>query len=175
MEREFVTLSKQLSFMLRHDKNTPMDEYGNVKLSYVYDKLNCIRNDIDYIMETTKKETGKERFIIDGDCIRAAYGHSIPNIKIKYKEQQPEVSVLYHGTALKNIPLINKDGIKSMGRQKVCLSLDEETARIVAKRHSRDIYIYKINVEKAISLGVKFYEGNDTTILSDDIPCEALE
>ncbi len=67
-----------------------------------------------------------------------------------------------------------RDGIISKQRQYVHLSNDIETAKEVAKRHSNDYVILKINAKQAYLDGVKFYHGNEQTWLSDYIAPEYL-
>ena len=104
--------------------------------------------------------------------IRAFYGHSTAE-KI---EKQPAVPppLLYHGTYAKAVAAIRQEGLKSMKRQYVHLSTDEQTARKVALRHSPDPYILCINAQQAYQQGVSFYIGNDDIWLADFIPASFI-
>ena len=63
-----------------------------------------------------------------------------------------------------------QQGILPMSRQKVCLSTSEHTAKMVALRHDHQHYvIITVDAKRASKDGVKFYQGNDETILADKI------
>ena len=107
----------------------------------------------------------KTRFEIQGDRVRALYGHTIP----MHISKEPIVppAILYHGTTHKAAQIILKDGLKPMKRQYVHLSIDTDTAIQVGKRRDSDHVILKIDAAKAHSDGVVFYKGNDKVVLAD--------
>ena len=125
-------------------------------------------NDIEYIIANSDKT----RFEIQGDRVRALYGHTIP----MHISKEPIVppAILYHGTTHKAAQIILKDGLKPMKRQYVHLSVDTDTAVQVGKRRDSDPVIQKIDAAKAHSDGVKFYKGNDKVVLADYIPPEYI-
>ncbi len=62
-----------------------------------------------------------------------------------------------------------------MGRQKVHLSSDVDTAVQVGRRHGgRDVVVLRIDAAQAAQEGVRFYRGNDTTWLADHVPVRYL-
>ena len=78
------------------------------------------------------KHGSKQRFAVEGGRIRARYGHSVP-LAISYEYAEPPAT-LYHGTSEANLASILREGLLPMGRQKVHLSADTETARQVGLR-----------------------------------------
>ena len=118
-------------------------------------------NDIEYIIANSDKT----RFEIQGDRVRALYGHTIP----MHISKEPIVppAILYHGTTHKAAQIILKDGLKPMKRQYVHLSVDTDTAIQVGKRRDNDPVILKIDAAKAHADGVVFYKGNDKVVLAD--------
>ncbi len=84
-------------------------------------------------------------------------------------------AVLFHGTSSRLIKQIRHEGLKPMRRQYVHLSVDEQTALQVAKRKEGTSVIVMISASKAYQDGIKFYQGNKTTWLTDYIPSEYLD
>jgi putative RNA 2'-phosphotransferase len=62
-----------------------------------------------------------------------------------------------------------------MGRQYVHLSLTEEQALDVGRRHDRNPVLVKILSEKAHLEGVKFWKASDTIYLSLEISPEYID
>ena len=166
-------LSKEVSYALRHSPekyNLKLDEYGFV---YIEDLLKALNN-IDKWKNIKKEDlvimidkSDKKRFEIVDNKIRAFYGHSVP-IKILKEEKIPP-KILYHGTSKEAFNIIEEEGLLPKSRQYVHLSQDIETAKLVAKRHSKNIIVILIDTEKAIKDGIKFYYGNDKVWLVDSL------
>jgi putative RNA 2'-phosphotransferase len=117
-------------------------------------------------------KSDKYRFDIYKGKIRALYGHSLPNRVLKIPAQPP--TVLFHGTSSRLIKQIKHEGLKPGKRQYVHLSVDEETAMLVAKRKEGISIIIIIQANKAYQNGIKFYQGNKTTWLADYISPDYL-
>lgn len=174
MNKRLTEISKTISYALRHhpeDFNLKLNDDGSVKINILITninkampKLKITTDDIKAIMNNSKKQ----RWGIKNHTIRALYGHSF-KLKADYKEIVPP-DILYHGTAPRFLANIEKQGILPMSRQKVCLSTNKEAAKNVALRHDHHHYVLiTINAKKAYKDGVKFYQGNDETILADKI------
>ena len=133
-----VALSKFLSLLLRHSPQTihlTMDENGWVDIeelianAYKYKKKHL---NIDMIKNVVKTND-KQRYSIsaDGKKIRANQGHSI-DVDVELECSMPP-DMLYHGTAVRFLDSIMKDGLKPMSRQYVHLSLTEEMQYLLEK------------------------------------------
>ncbi len=175
----YVRLSKEISYALRHapwEYELELDSEGFVPTVQLLGAINengkhgrvITVNDIEYIIANSDKT----RFEIQGDRVRALYGHTIP----MHISKEPIVppAILYHGTTHKAAQIILKDGLKQMKRQYVHLSVDTDTAVQVGKRRDSEPVILKIDAAKAHSDGVKFYKGNDKVVLADYIPPEYI-
>lgn len=114
-------------------------------------------------------QSGKKRFEIKGDRIRALYGHSTKETQITYQPITPP-DTLYHGTSNEAAELIKKEGLKPMGRQYVHLSDKIETAAILGKRKEKQPVLLIIDAKRAFEDGIKFFHGNDNTWLAEPIP-----
>ena len=176
---DYIALSKEISYALRHAPwkyELEMNHEGFVELSQLLFAINeedkypkaIDRSDIIHIMEISEKK----RLEIEGEKIRALYGHSIP-MHIKKEEGMPP-DILYHGTAKIFLPSIMESGLLPMSRQYVHLSSDIQTALQVGKRRDSEPAILRINAKKAFEHGIKFYIGNDKVWLCDRLPSEFL-
>jgi putative RNA 2'-phosphotransferase len=170
----YVRISKFLSLLLRHSPETihlNMDKNGWVNIQKLIDnakKYKKMNLTID-IIKTTVEINDKQRFIIssDGKRIRANQGHSIP-VDLGLENKTPP-DILYHGTASRFIDSIMKDGLKPMGRQYVHLSLNEETALKVGKRHGEPVVLY-IDAKTMHEEGREFYLSENKVWLVDKVP-----
>jgi putative RNA 2'-phosphotransferase len=165
-----------MAYVLRHAPWTyelELDDEGWVPLEQLLEGLhsqpefqNVERPDIEELL----KDTQKVRYQLDGDRIRALYGHSIPG-KLK-KEPATPPDILYHGTVSRFIEAIKQNGLRPMRRQYVHLSVDTAMANLVAGRRGNDIIILQIRAKEASEQGLPFYIGNEHVWLADQVPPE---
>lgn len=181
---QFTKLSKYIAYLLRHNPeggNIQLDEMGSCKiddlLKAVQQNMNfkVTRKNIERLARPPKDPTQKQRYIIEGEYIRAGHGHS-KEIKVAgYKEMVP-TKELYHGTPSYIIDKIIQSNLNRMTRDKVHLSYDQNITLEAARRRSRKVTLLRIRTQEAMESGIKFYESADTrVILSDDIPPQYLE
>jgi putative RNA 2'-phosphotransferase len=177
-----VRLSKFLALILRHQPERfglVLDEEGWASLSEVMEILRGLPNfrwatraDVMEIVEKGSGD-GKRRFEVEGDRIRARYGHSIP-YPIHYSSCTPP-DRLYHGTSPDVLPAIRREGLKPMGRQYVHLSLDPETAARVGSRHASHPVILTVRAAEAHAAGIEFYQAEESVYLTRRVPPDFLE
>ena len=176
---DHIKLSKEISYALRHapwEYELELDSAGFVPVEQLINAVNESGNydrpitvsDLEHIIEISDKK----RHEIQGDKIRALYGHSIPMHISKDAVVPPDV--LYHGTTHKALEAILNDGLKPMGRQYVHLSVDTETAVQVGKRRDTAPVILVIDAHKAYTDGIVFYKGNDKVVLADYVPARYI-
>lgn len=184
-EQEF---SKYLSYLLRHnpaDVGLELLEDGWINTH----KLIKAINDSDtnkyvvalYQIIDIVKNDNKQRYSFkseDNDeyaYIRANQGHSIKGLKINFKLVKTPPEYLYHGTSDKAAQAILDSGaLVPMSRQMVHLSKDIETATNVGKRHGK-VVIFRIDTEKAIEAGKRFYISENGVYLVDNLDSQLLE
>lgn len=170
--------SKLLSLVLRHapeKAGLTLGEGGWVDVSDLLAGLSSMKRNISRErLQIIVEENDKKRFTIsdDGLQIRAAQGHSI-KIKHDMKSVLPPVD-LFHGTATRFLEGIKSDGLKSMSRQHVHLSVDSETAQKVGQRHGKPIILI-INSQKMAEGGHTFYLSDNGVWLTDFVPVEYIE
>ncbi len=180
MKKSLASLSKKISYILRHapsDYKLEMDQEGWVSIQ---DLLQVLRKEKDEWQTLTISDlveiinhSPKQRFELINDKIRALYGHSLDEKLKKHKVEPPEI--LYHGTTPQVAELVSKEGLKPMKRQFIHLSINEEIAMEVGYRKSSTPVILSIEARKAYHDGVKFYVGNDHVWLADFIPSKYLD
>ena len=169
-----IQLSKAVSRVLRHEPwlyELELDDEGWVDLQDLILALQhqrpewkgLIKADLRRMIENSDKQ----RHEIDGDRIRALYGHSLPG-RLRRKKAPPP-ALLYHGTRPFVEEMVVKDGLLPMGRQYVHLSTNVEIAVQVGKRKDRNPVILEVAAKEAFESGVDFYIGNDIVWLADRI------
>lgn len=173
-------ISKKMSYCLRHNPQKyglKLDEYGFVDLQEFLDAMNKMHHFQPKLTEMKIREimnsSDKQRFEIKNGKICALYGHSIPQI-IKRKKMAPP-DILYHGTAHRFLPSIQKEGLLPMGRQYVHLSADIAMAESVGKRRDNHPAILLVDAKRAHQDGIDFYVGNDEVWLCDQMPSRYLK
>ncbi|MEP7053596.1 MAG: RNA 2'-phosphotransferase, partial [Pseudomonadota bacterium] len=114
----------------------------------------------------------KRRHEIDGERIRALYGHSVPG-KLRRERATPP-AILFHSTSLTAADAITHDGLKPMSRQYVHLSVDKATALEVGRRKSPAPVLFEVEARAAHDSGVAFYTGNEKVWLADFVPARFL-
>ncbi|MEM1338967.1 MAG: RNA 2'-phosphotransferase [Bacteroidota bacterium] len=173
-------LSKIVSHALRHDPdkyNIELDENGWADLNNLIDGIGGVDSEFKEITRATLLEmintSSKKRHEIEGNRIRAYYGHSLKDKIIKSVSNPPPY--LFHGTNASALEMILIKGILPMKRQYVHLSTNKEDATKVALRRTRKPIILKIKSELANRNGVKFYKEKNNLWLSDVIPPDFIE
>ena len=169
MTKKYKTeVSKYLSYVLRHAPETiglSVDPHGWADIDELVAKSNppITRDQIEAAVEHNEKQ----RFMIEGNSIRANQGHSIP-VQVPMIEVVPP-EFLYHGTAARHLEVIREDGIKTMKRNHVHLSKDQETAYEVGSRHGTPAVLV-IEAHKMHLAGTKFWLSSNGVYLTGFVP-----
>ena len=174
-------VSRLLSKALRHDPGCigiQLDKEGWVTVAELLKALQRTNPSFTlYDLKEIVAENDKQRFAFDDniDCtkIRANQGHSIREIEVPYKEQQPP-EFLYHGTATKFYDSIKKTGITKQNRNHVHLSDNIKTAESVGKRHGKCL-ILRIDSMLMFLHGYKWFKSDNGVWLTDEIPMKYIK
>lgn len=168
-------LSRAVSHALRHEPwfyELELDEEGWAPVDQLVTALREKGGDWEAIDRTAVERmlatATKRRHQLDGDRIRALYGHSVPG-RIRRRPGAPPAQ-LFHGTAPETWAVIQVDGLLPMRRQFVHLSVDRETALMVGRRKSASPVLLMIDAAAAAATGTTFYEGNELVWLADSVP-----
>ena len=159
------TKSKELAFLLRHDKSYNFDSSGWREVSDLIKNHAYTKSELIEIVELDNK--GRYEFSSDLQKIRARQGHSVPGINPDLSELIPP-STLYHGTATCFLDSIFKKGIMKQSRNHVHLSADYSTAIKVGSRHGNPI-VLKIDTLRMVNDGIKFWKSTNDVWLVDYI------
>jgi len=145
LDRSLVRASKFLSLVLRHRPEhigITLDSAGWVAVDELLAAARRTGFPLDRAtLERVVAENDKRRFALstDGARIRASQGHSV-GVELGLKPQTPP-DVLFHGTAARFLESIRREGLKPGSRTHVHLSADEETARVVGRRHGSPVVL----------------------------------
>ena len=177
-EKRRTHISKFLSLILRHKPEAvglTLDSNGWIEVETLLEA--CARNGNAFSraeLEEVVATNDKKRFAFDENRIkiRANQGHSI-KVEIAFEEKKPP-EILYHGTAERNIKIIQEKGLIKMRRHHVHLSSDLETALKVGKRYGNPV-VFKVKTEKMLMQGYKFYVSANGVWLTDKVPPMFLE
>ncbi|MRX39454.1 RNA 2'-phosphotransferase [Flavobacterium sp. LC2016-23] len=180
-EKTAKSVSKFLSLVLRHSPETiglKLDENGWADVAELIEKcskngnsLNPLTTELlDYVVENNDKK--RFAFNEDKTKIRASQGHSI-SVELNLTEVEPS-EFLFHGTVVKFIESIKKDGLQKMSRQHVHLSKDRETATKVGSRRGVP-QILTIKSGEMFKDGFRFYLSENNVWLTDEVPVRYIE
>ncbi len=178
-DNQIKTASKTLSYVLRHAPETlhlTMDKQGWVSVEELL--LNFSKKNFALSFEDLVEivaENNKKRFAFNEDNtkIRALQGHSLAFLEMDYSPIEPP-EILYHGTSVDVVDIIQKEGLKKQNRQYVHLSQETDTAKNVGGRHGKP-FIFTILAKKMYENGHTFYKSDNGVWLTDHVPVEFLK
>ncbi len=168
-------LGRFISGALRHfpdDLGLAMNQHGWVDLDVLCDAMRtrykwANKDKLFSMIESDEKG----RYEIQGRKIRARYGHSV-DVDLDYPENTlPE---LYYGASREEVDILLEKGIKPVKQRYVHLSTSIEKALEVARIHTDDPVLLKVNAQEARNDGVIILSANDNIVLSDEIPPQYL-
>jgi putative RNA 2'-phosphotransferase len=170
-----VKASKRLADVLRHRPDSiglTLGAGGWVDVDELLRALaahgtRITRDDLEYVVA----HNDKQRFIIDGDRIRASQGHSV-EIDLGLRPALPP-ETLFHGTARHNLDSIFLDGLVRGARHHVHLSTDEQTAIKVGARHGSPV-VLSVDAAAMVAEGLLFYRSDNGVWLTDRVPYRHL-
>ncbi|MGH7930466.1 MAG: RNA 2'-phosphotransferase, partial [Candidatus Binatia bacterium] len=120
----YTELSRLVSHALRHEPwvyELEIDENGWVPVSELLDAIRGLGPSWERVsygdLVNMMSSSPKRRHEIEGNRIRALYGHSLPGRIMKVEAVPPQL--LFHGTAPAALGTILSEGLRPMGRQYV--------------------------------------------------------
>ena len=125
------------------------------------------------VLDAIVADNDKQRFEFsnDGKRIRACQGHSI-HVDLGHAPCSPP-SVLFHGTAHRNIDTILREGILPITRQHVHLSTTMEAALAVGQRHGSPTVLRVASGQMYLD-GIKFILSTNKVWLTASVPPQYL-
>ena len=167
-----IKLGRFLSLVLRHDPSAAgisLDGHGWADVKELLAGVSRTGRKIDMdTLERIVRENNKQRYSFNEDHtrIRANQGHSL-SVDVELREETPP-QYLYHGTATRFFPAIQREGIRKMSRQYVHLSGDFQTARAVGRRHGSPVVI-TVDAQAMARDGVGFYRSENGVWLCEHV------
>ena len=163
-------ISKFMSLVLRHAPETAglsLDQGGWCDLASLAAAAPGAPSTDDLIRIVDQSD--KQRFALSPDQqkIRANQGHSIP-VDLGLAPAVPP-AILYHGTALHNLPAIWREGLRRGQRNHVHLSPDPVTARRVGQRHGKP-QVLAIDTRRMCRAGFEFMRADNNVWLTERVP-----
>lgn len=177
MARRDTTISKAMSHALRHEPDAyglALAPDGGVSLDALV--LGLRDAGVEVTVDDVRRvvaESDKQRFAIEGDRIRAEYGHSTQERIVKRSiTPQP---VLWHATSPDAATAILREGLLPMGRQYPHLTTDRELALQAGRRKATHPVLLRIDAAAAHAASVEFGEGHDRVTLALAVPASFIE
>lgn len=174
----YTNLSRFISLILRHKPETvhlKLDHQGYVDVHQLIANINAYSEfSIDKdILDIIVKTDNKQRYSYNADQtkIRANQGHSIPVDLGLQPQAAPQI--LYHGTGVKYVAQILKEGLKPKQRTHVHLSSDIKTPITVGQRHGTPC-IFQIDTAQMQKDRYQFYLSANQVWLTDNVPPQYL-
>jgi len=168
-------ITRSLAFMLRHQPekfDIEVDAYGFADTGEVVRALNERLGepvDMDDLLEAV--ESGdRRRYEVQGDRIRALYGHSIP---VEPGEPSKPPEVLYLGIDARDAERARKYGLRGGRRRFLHLALTEEDAIEVGRRIAEEYTIVEVSAIEAWEDGVDFYDRG-SLFLAEEVPTQLI-
>lgn len=177
MNRKLVKVSKFLSLVLRHKPEKirlSIDRKGWAEVDELVRKASEVGFSLsDQLLQHVVEHSDKQRFSFSEDRlrIRANYGHSIPVDHDLPPSVPPEF--LFHGTATRSVRSIKRQGLIPKKRNYVHLSLDQETATRVGRRHGKPV-VLTIQAGKMYECGFQFFCSAHSVWLTPGVPVEHI-
>mmetsp|Transcript_29169 Transcript_29169/g.71668 ORF Transcript_29169/g.71668 Transcript_29169/m.71668 type:complete len:292 (-) Transcript_29169:455-1330(-) len=177
-----VTLSKALSRLLRHaaqQEGVSITADGWVRVSDALRWANSGKGGGRFNEATLRAvvaDNGKQRFSLrdgrNGLEIRANQGHSMSGITVDMVELDAATcpALAVHGTYFKAWAAIRDGGLSKMRRQHIHLArkLPGASGVISGMRSSCELMVW-VDVRRAITAGVKFFESSNGVILTEGV------
>lgn len=177
MRHDLIAISKFLSLVLRHRPDRIgllLSPEGWVEVETLLAAAANAGHRINReVLDEVVRGNDKQRFSYsdDGLRIRASQGHSV-TVRLQL-ETLPPPEHLYHGTALRFLPLIHREGLRRMQRHHVHLSVDAASARQVGVRHGKPVVLV-VDSARMAAEGHCFHRSANGVWLTDAVPPQYL-
>ncbi len=169
-------ITRSLAYMLRHQPekfDVEVDAYGFADVDEVIRALNerlgesVVLEDVEAAVESGDRV----RYEIQGNTIRALYGHSIP-VEPGKSSKPPEL--LYLAIPSRDAERAQRFGLRGGRRRFVHLALSESDARDAGRRASREYTVLTIRALDAWEEGINFYDRR-SLFLAEEVPTHLIE
>lgn len=169
-------LTRSLAYMLRHQPDEfdlEVDRYGWAELGEVVRALTeRVGSPIEEEdVHEALAAADRPRYEVKEGKIRALYGHSIEVDPGDSDEPPDELYAVVRG---RDVPNVERDGLKSVRRTFIHLSLTKDDARDAGRRLARRYAVVTVAAGDAWEDGIDFYDRT-SIFLSEDVPTDYIE
>jgi putative RNA 2'-phosphotransferase len=169
-------ITRSLAFMLRHQPekfDLELDPQGFAELDDVVQALNERLGEPveDEDVVEAVRSGDRPRYEIQGERIRALYGHSIP-IEPGPSSKPPEF--LYVALPEREVERARRFGLRGGRRRFLHLALNAQDAKESGRRAARDYTVLVIRALDAWEEGIQFYDRTSLW-LAEEIPTHLIE
>ncbi|MEM4188017.1 MAG: RNA 2'-phosphotransferase [Candidatus Hadarchaeum sp.] len=172
-EKQRERLSRLMAFHLRHDATIERTPEGFVSVQKLAD---VIRRKINWVKPQHIREVAifdtKGRYELDGQQIRARYGHSV-EVKLDYPEA--DVDFLYYAVAPEALSQAITEGLKPLARKMVHLSPTVDRALEAGKIRAENPVVLVVDVKRAKEMGIKILKASERVYLAREIPPQCIK
>ena len=172
--KQFNEISKFLIYIMRHEPHAiglELDTEGWADINSLITGAAKEGRLLDQTaIHKVVNNSDKKRFTLsdDGQRIRAAQGHSAPDVNLQHIEKEPP-EFLYHGTATRFLESIFQQGLVAGSRHHVHLSQETLTAIAVGQRYGKPV-VLKIESLRMHQQGFKFFQAENSVWLTESVP-----
>jgi putative RNA 2'-phosphotransferase len=163
--------SKFLSLVLRHKPSligVRLDQAGWVEVPVLLDAMRRHGRAISAVdLERIVRTDAKGRYALEDGRIRANQGHSV-RVDLGLEPAEPPAQ-LFHGTPVRNVEAILREGLRRGQRQHVHLSADPRTAAAVGARRGSSA-VLAVDAEAMHRDGHVFFRSANGVWLVDHVP-----
>lgn len=175
-EERTERMGRLLSGALRHfpdDLGLAMNQHGWVDINVL---LDVMKTRYPWASEQRLKalveSDTKGRYQINGNKIRAKYGHSV-DIDLDLPEN--DLETLYYGASQEEADIIIETGIRPIRQRYVHLSTSCEKAIEASSVHTENPVIIKVDAASAMRDGIHMMIASEQIVLSEMVPPKYLE
>lgn len=172
-------VSKFLSYLLRHNPESiklTLDEQGWADINELITLAGATGKKLTYerIINIVEIDN-KQRFALSANKthIRAVQGHSLKTVDIGFEALTPP-ALLLHGTAVKNLESIKRQGLLARNRQYVHLTEDNKTAIATGTRYGKPV-VLTIDSLVMHNDGIAFFQADNGVWLTEQVPSNYIE
>jgi len=183
-----VRLSKTLAWILRHgakSEGLPMRPDGYIRVTHLLENPRLQGLDFSMLQRIVEADSKKRYDLmyegqgntassLEADSgiwwMRANQGHSMKSVQVELRpvHSSADIAMAVHGTTLQAWKSISTQGLSKMSRNHIHLAQGVGGNVMSGMRRSSQILIY-IDVDKAISAGIKFFlSANDVVLTAGD-------
>jgi len=179
-DEELEQIGRIMAGVLRHFPERfglKMDEKGWINIRNFVDAVRVKRSQFHWLrphhIRAIVETDPKGRYQVEGDKIRATYGHSLDLDLDLPTDDIPDY--LYYPASLEEADIILETGLKPSDRKQVHLSRTAEDAKNAGIQRVESPIIIEVNAKKAIEEGTVIKRAGKTVFLTREIPPKFLQ